>query len=122
MIIKIISVPDGPAPIEVRKQWLNTEMPAVRLSAKGIEVDPLKVRAAGVDESYFSNVQHAEVFLDTFVPGANLGNRGGFKVQYNHAISALKHKSKEAAEWFEKNWPQGHNFSFGPDEVKIIQE
>ena len=122
MIIKIIAVPNGPAPIEIREQWLNVEMPAEKLSKKALEVNFMKTQAAGIDESYFSDKQQAEVFLNTFVPGANLGNRGGFKVKYDDAISALRQKSDEAAEWFAAYWPTGHGLSFGPNEVEVIQQ
>ena len=121
MKIRIIKVPDGQAPLEIREQWLGLEMSAERLSKDAIEIDFTKTEPLGLHPSFFSDQEHAKVFLDTFVPGANLGNRGGFVVEFDDAMQVLQKKSWAAVYWFEHNWGNG-NMVFGPNEAEVIAD
>ena len=122
MIIKINKVPNGPAPLEVRQQWKDLEMPAERLSTAALEVDPIKTTAMGVKSNFFSDAKQAHGFLEKHLPGASIGNRGGFVVSYNDAISALRSKSSQAADWFVGHWPKSHPFCFSPNDAEIVQQ
>ncbi len=94
--IKIVKVPGGPAPEEIRRQWVGLEIDYATF-LKGDEVD--------------------------FLTGQKPTKRKGICVPKLAAIDALQKKSRQAAEWFMKNMPSGmEHLTFGKDEVEIIKE
>jgi len=95
MLIEIVRVPNGPAPEEIRKEWVGVQMSAEPIPASAMEAD--------------------------FTINRPIGNRGGFMVRTEVALEALGKKSEEAANWFNQNIPSGMPWlSFGPNEVEIV--
>jgi len=96
LIIRVVKIPAGPAPEWVRKEWLRLEMKAWKMPPDGKE--------------------------HNFLKGELLPNRGGFLVDFSHAIEVLADKSPEAANWFIKhrNMMAGNSLAFGPDEVEVL--
>lgn len=78
--IKITETPDGEAPEEIRKAWID------------VELDYLTKTSPNTS-------------LEGVVTGNPVKRKtGGFAVYSKEAIGALKEKNKEAAEWWEKNF------------------
>ena len=77
--VKIISIPPGQAPEWVRAQWVGIELPTDDTTQQGFQCGAL---------------------------GGSAQNRGGYKVETQLAINALKEKGGEAgsaAQWWEDN-------------------
>lgn len=93
--IKIVKIPKGPAPEEIRKQWV------------GLEIDHAKYLVS--DEV-------------NFLTGRKAPRRMAICVPKLTALSALAKKSRQGAKWFRENMPSGMNFlTFGEDEIEIIK-
>jgi len=93
MLIEIIGVPNGPAPEEVKKEWVGVRMEA--RPSRGGEFDFTTEQSVGVRENYL--------------------------VITEAALAALEEKSAKAAAWFRKNIPPEMPFlTFGRDEVKVV--
>jgi len=94
--IKIVKIPKGPAPEEIRKQWV------------GLIID------------YADYLDGDEV---NFLNGQRPPKRKAICVPKLAAIDSLQKKSRQAAEWFMENIPSGMRYlTFGEDEVEIIRE
>lgn len=95
--IRVVKVPAGEAPDNVRSEWLDVDLRhAIRLpeSARGGEVQ--------------------------IVSGETVSARDAWAVSAPSAIEALTQKSPEAGEWFVKNWPESlPAMTFGVDEVEV---
>jgi hypothetical protein len=95
MRIRIIKVPDGPAPGWVRENWVGITLTAIPMPKEGIECD--------------------------FISEELLPSRGGYVVEKNPAFEALARKSIPAAEWFNKHFPSYSNYlCFEPDEAEVV--
>jgi len=95
MKAKVVKVPVGPAPEEVRRCWVGVVLEVIRMPQFCGERD--------------------------FLTGKDLPNRRGFMANTCCAISALRQKSLDAAKWFEQNLPSdNHHLCFGPDEMEIL--
>jgi hypothetical protein len=80
MKIRIIAVPPGQAPEEIRKGWIGCEFETVALPGS----------------------------KDYVQLGVRLGkpeNLGGYNVETGEAIAVLAKKNPNAAEWWKKNFP-----------------
>lgn len=94
-MIKIVRVPDGPAPLWVRENWIDVVLPALPMPKEGIEHD--------------------------FISEELLPSRGGYVVQKKPAFEALAKRSVPAAEWFKKHFPSYSDYlCFGPDEAEVV--
>lgn len=78
MQIKIISTPDGEAPLWVREQWIGVELSVVP------------------GESYFQRGVVTEKQISKAIDG--------YRVKAVIAINILSHKSKDAAKWWIENY------------------
>ena len=96
--IKIVEVPDGEAPLEVREKWVGAILTCVR-------VDTME-HALGV-------VSHRP----------SPSRRNVWIVPQEEAISALEKIAPEAAKWWRENgYPRGGGgFTFGESEAVICQ-
>ncbi len=75
--IKIISVPPGQAPLEIREQWVGLVLPiAEDAPERGIEIGVL---------------------------GGKTENTGGYKVKTETAIIELEKQSPDAANWWRQH-------------------
>lgn len=95
--IKVLKVPDGPAPLKIREAWVGLNLLARKTLLKGPEID-------------FTN--------------NNLVSRGGaYKVPLEMALEILEKKSPEAAQWFRVNCPSWmDHLTFGVGEVEATEE
>ncbi len=75
--IKIVAVPPGQAPLEIRQQWVGIILP--------------------VAENLPPNTFEMGVF------GGKCENSGGYPVEIKVAIRELEKKSPEAADWWRSN-------------------
>ena len=95
---RIVSIPRGQAPEDIRKEWIGVVLPL-----KG-SFNPDE----GARERTFSlERQQARSFVT---------------VPVKTALEELAKKSQTAAQWFYKNLPEfwfNRDFSFGADEVQI---
>lgn len=99
--VRVIKVPNGPAPYEVREQWLGEVLPA--------ECNILKEGEEGGEKN--------------FLTGDLAPARKYVRVFKDEALRILEKKSPTAAAYFRKNFPQEHpRLSFGLDEVEIIEK
>ena len=98
LVVKIVKVPYGPAPEEIRRAWVG-----LNLLAKG---EPYPYTGPQYD----------------FLANSSLPRRKALLVPVDCALERLKEKSPEAAVWFLKNYPwwREEYFTFGMDEVEVI--
>lgn len=95
--IRITKAPDAPAfvPMEISEAWVGVEMVAERLPEDAEEID--------------------------FITGENKGNRGGYLVNVEEALSRLRERSRNAAGWFRAILLEDiPSLTFGPDEAEIV--
>lgn len=102
-LIKVTKVPDGSAPLEIRKGWVGKGLIAVEKPNNVIERDPL-----GPED---------------------IVGRQAYMVEFDTAIEMIHAQGgEETATWFLKKWPRietgrGLSFlTFGAHEVKVIGE
>ena len=76
--IKIIATPHGQAPEWVRKGWVGVEIPLPEQTSGGVQMG---------------------------ARGGKAENVGGYQVDTDAAIAALKEKAPEAAQWWKDNVP-----------------
>ena len=97
---RIVSIPRGQAPEEVRKEWIGVVLPLKESFNPG----------EGAHERNFSlERQQARSFVT---------------VPVKAALEELAKKSRAAAQWFYKNLPDfwfDQDFSFGVDEIEILE-
>jgi hypothetical protein len=94
--IRIIGVPDGEAPFEIRKQWVGLELP----TAPG---------RSGVYQT-----RQIGLFDRAELPGSVIG----YPVLASDALGALERKSVQAAAWW-RNWVPS---LLAPGSMLIFQE
>ena len=96
--IRIIAVPAGEAPLEVREKWIGVEIPDA-------SYDPISRGAREV------------------VSGAPVAPQACFCVLQKDALMALAQKSEAAAGWWVKAGFPKHEecFSFRKDEAEIVE-
>ncbi len=95
--VKIIKIPRGGAPEEVRRFWVGMELVAAKMTPD-----------MGGEER-------------NLVTGQAQPKREAYVVPTNYALSKLELRSKMAAEWFHKNVPPWFPvLSFGADELEIV--
>lgn len=93
--VKVVKVPEGPAPPKVREAWVGLELLAKATSFKGPEVN--------------------------FITGEIIIRKPPIMIPVYAALKKLEQKSPEAADWFRTHFPsQMKHFTFGTDEVKVI--
>lgn len=123
MIIKILIIPEGPAPLWVREAWLMVEMPAKLLSSYWLEVEPVEAEKAGAKLNDFVDEQHVKHILDICTHGTSKGSKGCFFVTFDDGIKALEDYSLEAVNWLKENWPnRSRGFVFGSGEAIVVEE
>lgn len=95
MLIKIVRLPKGEAPEEVRKAWVGCKLPIT---------------------------DFAEFHLAEEVLSRKPRLKKGFFVHALSALAILKEKSQAAAEWFERNMEltSSNYFCFNEKECEII--
>lgn len=94
MDIKIIAVPDGPAPLWVREAWVGVQ---IRFAQIGSDIE-----------------------IEDF-EGKSMGTVEGYRVWTNLALYSLREKNEEAARWFETNLPFiCPMLVFGIDEAELV--
>lgn len=93
--IKIVSTPPGQAPEWVRKEWIGVQIPLPKQSVDGFQVG---------------------------IRGGAAKNVGGYQVETNKAIDALKDRSPKAAKWWEDNVPLAwiSHFVFSKDVCEFV--
>lgn len=98
--IRIIATPPGQAPKWVREEWVGLEVNVEENAPEPGEGIQLGVKAGKPE------------------------NLGGYPVRTSDAISALRKKSPQAAEWWEINLPLGFipRFVFDREACEIIPE
>ena len=97
---RIISIPQGGAPEEIRKEWIGIVL-------------PLKKLLSPDEGSYEYNLKVRRQQPRSFVT-----------VPVRTALEKLTKKSRVAAEWFYVNLPYlwlDRDFCFGVDEVEIFE-
>jgi hypothetical protein len=92
-LIKVIRVPVGPAPEEIRKAWVGLVLDVICLNP-GSEFDYLKMQ---------------------FLP-----ERESFLALKTTAFDLLEKKDPSAARWFRENSGSSNFFTFGEDEFEIL--
>ena len=93
--VRIAKIPEGPAPVEIRKAWVGLKLPAFRENPWGEE---------------------------DFLTGAKMRVRESIIVPVEPAINILRKKDSGAATWFINNMPPWVRlFTFGANEVEIIR-
>lgn len=99
--IKIVKVPDGEAPLAVRRAWVGLVLPCHPFMGWPDE---------GKDRGVISGKEATR-------------NRRGFSVPQDVAIEFLAKKDPDAAKWWrEKGFPvKGEFFGFGVDEAEILE-
>lgn len=78
--IRVVSVPDGEAPLEIRRAWVGVEFPALNRT-------PVAVNGAGV------------------LTATPVGTEWGYIVDANVAVTALAATNPAAAAWWRTNVP-----------------
>lgn len=97
--IKIVQVPEGVAPEEVRRFWLGTEMDAYKLSPLDGELD------LESGKPLFVQRQTEDIYA----------------VKLEEALRSLGENSPQAAEWFRNNVsPNIDALTFGDNEVEVL--
>jgi hypothetical protein len=101
--VKIISVPPGGAPLDIREQWVGLALPLI----EG-ELPPGVLRGVTGDKP-------------------NPRSMNGWPVETEKAIQALRDKDlEEAAEWWEKWYLEtrgtGHTLMFARDCGELVDE
>ena len=95
MKIKVVKVPEGPAPPKVREAWVGLELLAKATPLKGPEVD--------------------------FTTREMIIRKPSIMVPRYGALKKLEQKSPEAADWFHIHFPhEMKHFTFGIDEIEVI--
>ena len=96
-IIEINSVPSGSAPERMRTAWVGLKFLATPTDLNALLVDP--------------------VAQETVLP------RYGYQVSRKVALDALRAiEQNEAASYFEQKWPEGMDFIFIADDVRLEEE
>jgi hypothetical protein len=99
--IRIIKVPDGEAPYEIRQAWLGLTLPC----------DPfLGLPGSGLDLGVLSLMPVEE-------------NRLGFSVPQEEALAILEKENPGAADWWkQQGYPQAEQrFGFAEEEAEIVK-
>lgn len=91
--VKVVKVPIGPAPEEIRKAWVGLVLDVVCLNP-GREFDFVKMQ---------------------FLP-----ERKSFLVLKTTALDLLEKKDPSAARWFRENPGFSNFFTFGSDELELL--
>jgi len=93
-LVKVIKIPDGPAPEKFRKSWVGLQLPALGDNP---------------------------VLEQNFVTGELRKSRESILVLASSALDILEKKDPDAARWFREHMPPDMElFSFGADEVQRI--
>ena len=77
--IKIVAVPPGEAPLQIREQWVDLVLPAEKL--------------------------RSDAELVGVLTGRTQQRTGGYSVETATAVHELEKKSPEAALWWKRNLP-----------------
>lgn len=94
--VRVVKVPEGPAPLEFRKAWVGLELFAKVTPLKGPEVD--------------------------FITEEMIIRKPPLMVPVYPALKRLEQKNPEAADWFRTYFPpEMQHFTFGADEVEILE-
>jgi hypothetical protein len=110
--IRIVAVPPGEAPEEVRKAWIGVRIPLPLFHKRSKEW-----RSAGVLSGPQTLFARVSALLSN-----RLERKEGYAVAVVEAIAALEAQDPEAAKWWRENTPQlikpGKAFVF-PSEVCV---
>lgn len=99
--IRIVKVPEGEAPLEVRKKWVGLVLPCLGINTKS--------------EKGYGLVSNNPTLI---------GPYRLLVVPQKEALDILRQSSPEAVRWFEKNgYPEeGMSFGFCENEVQLISK
>lgn len=96
-IIEVNNIPSGSAPEGIRVAWVGLKFIATPTDLNTLLVDPIA--------------------RETVLP------RYGYRVSREVALDALRTVGQtEAASYFEREWPEGMDFVFMADDVKLEEE
>ncbi len=128
MIIEIIGVPDGPAPMEIKRAWVGVILVAIPTPEDFVEYDCISLAklAEEIKDKMVNTQEVSRAEYESFIEknaAAHMENRGGCMVPVEVALIMLeRQKSAKSADWFRVNWPNKKGwFLFGPDEYRILQ-
>lgn len=95
MRIKIIKVPSGEAPLNVRENWVGLVLSAQEYWGESFGISTLTKTECTI----------------------------GYSIDIDHALSVLTKKSPDSANWFRRSldvWA-ATNFVFGKDEAEVVE-
>lgn len=96
MRVRVIRVPEGDAPLEIRKQWVGCELPVYKILR---------------ENSYGYGVLSGEPKLLS----------RGVVIRIDRAIPILAERSPEAAQWFIEHIPLSMHLCFQDHEVEVLE-
>lgn len=114
MQIRIVAVPPGEAPLEVRKAWVGLCLPIVDDDSR-----PRDPRTSGVvtgPKSFFSSL--------LLVLSGRARRVSGYRVDARTAIDILEKHAPDAANWWNAHAPpRGHhrNFVFHAEVCEVVE-
>lgn len=105
--IRITSIPDGQAPLWVRKEWVGVEMSIIAEESGDVATRPTSGLAHAISRP-------GSRLVGVLGGRASEANVDGYAVSVDTALRELARKSQSAANWFRENLSPGMTiFRFG---------